>query len=379
MSRTPGGENQRAARIAVFLPTLGGGGVERVLLMLAEGFVQRGLSVDLLLARAEGPFLESVPKGVRLVDFSSRMTVTSLPRLLRYLKRVRPDVLVAASNAVIPALIARRFFTPKTPTLARQDNTHTMQARTANLKMRMALRLIRYLLPSADAVIAVSSGVAEDLGRTIPGTADLVRVVPNPVIGDELDDRAAEPVGHPWLSDPGVPVILSAGRLVPQKDHPTLLRAFAEVVRSRPARLVVLGEGPDRERLTALARELGIADLADFPGFVDNPYSYMSRAGVFALSSVTEGLPTALIEAMACGTPVVSTDCPSGPGEILEDGRWGRLVPVGDWQSLAKAIADTLDSPPAPDLLKSRAQAYSVRPSVDRHLQLAGAVIDRCD
>ena len=167
-------------------------------------------------------------------------------------------MLIAASNAVIPALIARRFFTPKTSTLARQDNTHTMQARTANLKMRMALRLIRYLLPSADAVIAVSLGVAEDLGRTVPGAADLVRVVPNPVIGDDLDDRAAEPTGHPWLSGPGVPVILSAGRLVPQKDHPTLLRAFAEVVRSRPARLVVLGEGPDRERLTALARELGM-------------------------------------------------------------------------------------------------------------------------
>ena len=376
MSRTLEGDDQRPARIAVFLPTLGGG---RVLLTLAEGFVQRGLSVDLLLTRAEGQFLESVPKGVRLVDFSSRMTVTSLPRLLRYLKRVRPDVLIAVSNAVIPALIARRLFTPKTRTLARQDSTHTMQLLTGDLKMRMALRLIRYLLPSADAVIAVSSGVAEDLKRNIPGAADLVEVVPNPVVSDELEDRAAAPVDHPWLSDSRVPVVLSAGRLVPQKDHSTLLMAFAEVVRSRPARLIILGEGPDRERLTALARELGIADLADFPGFVHNPYSYMSRASVFALSSVTEGLPTVLIEAMACGTPVVSTDCPSGPGEILEDGRWGRLVPVGDWQALAKAIADTLDSPPAPDLLKSRARAYSVRPSVDRHLQLAGAAIDRCD
>ena len=376
MSRTLEGDDQRPARIAVFLPTLGGG---RVLLTLAEGFVQRGLSVDLLLTRAEGQFLESVPKGVRLVDFSSRMTVTSLPRLLRYLKRVRPDVLIAVSNAVIPALIARRLFTPKTRTLARQDSTHTMQLLTGDLKMRMALRLIRYLLPSADAVIAVSSGVAEDLKRNIPSAADLVEVVPNPVVSDELEDRAAAPVDHPWLSDSRVPVVLSAGRLVPQKDHSTLLMAFAEVVRSRPARLIILGEGPDRERLTALARELGIADLADFPGFVHNPYSYMSRASVFALSSVTEGLPTVLIEAMACGTPVVSTDCPSGPGEILEDGRWGRLVPVGDWQSLSKAILDTLDSPPAPDLLKSRAQAYSVRPSVDRHLQLAGAAVDRCD
>ena len=292
---------------------------------------------------------------------------------------MRPDVLIAVSNAVIPALIARRLFTPKTRTLARQDSTHTMQLLTGDLKMRMALRLKRYLLPSADAVIAVSSGVAEDLKRNIPGAADLVEVVPNPVVSDELEDRAAAPVDHPWLSDPQVPVILSAGRLVPHKDHPTLLMAFAEVVRSRPARLIILGEGPDREKLTALAREFGIADLADFPGFVHNPYSYMSRASVFALSSVTEGLPTALIEAMACGTPVVSTDCPSGPGEILEDGRWGRLVPVGDWQSLSKAILDTLDSPPAPDLLKSRAQAYSVRPSVDRHLQLAGAAVDRCD
>ena len=359
-----------SGRIALFMPSLRGGGVERLMPLLAEGFTRRGLSVDLLLARAEGPFLESIPEGVRLIDLNSRMTITSLPGLVGYLKVARPQVLIAAMNAVIPALIAKRFFMPGIRVLARQDNTYSMQFATASLKTRMALTLMRYLLPSAHAVIAVSTGVAEDLKRVVPGAADLVHVIYNPVIREEIAMRSAEPTGHPWLCDSDTPVVLAVGRLVPQKDYSTLLRAFAEVVRVRPARLVVLGEGSEGDRLAALAKDLRIADIVDFHGYADNPYSYMAKSHVLVLSSVFEGLPTVLIEAMACGTPVVSTDCPSGPREILQDGVLGRLVPVGDWRTLGQAILETLQNPIQSARLVDGANRFSVESSIQQHFKL---------
>ena len=176
---------------------------------------------------------------------------------------------------------------------------------------------------------------------------------------------------HPWFGDGGAPVILAAGRLAPQKDYPTLLRAFAEVARSRPARLVILGQGVERERLLELAERLGVADRFDLPGFDVNPFRYMSRASVFVLSSRYEGFPNVLAQAMACGAPVVSTDCRSGPSEMLEGGRWGRLVhrwaTGGRWRG---AIEDTLDDPMPAEELKARASVYSVEASVERYLEV---------
>ena len=175
---------------------------------------------------------------------------------------------------------------------------------------------------------------------------------------------------HPWFGDGGAPVVLAAGRLAPQKDYPALLRAFAEVVRSRPARLVILGQGVERESLLELAERLGVSDSFDLPGFDVNPFRYMSRASVFVLSSRYEGFPNVLAQAMACGAPVVSTDCRSGPSEMLEGGRWGRLVPVGDWRAMARAIEATLDDPMPAKALKARASVYSVEASVDKYLEL---------
>ena len=197
-----------------------------------------------------------------------------------------------------------------------------------------------------------------------------VRVVPNPVPHDDVAAMAVAPLDHPWFDEPGVPVILSAGRLVDQKDFSTLIRAFAQVVKSRPARLVILGEGRERGALAALARELGVAEGVDLPGFVANPFAWMARARVFAVSSIYEGLSMVLVEAMACGTPVVSTDCPHGPREVLEDGRWGRLVPVGAAGALAAAILETLRDPVDSDRLVSRSRAFSVEGCIDRHLEL---------
>ena len=364
--------------MALFLPTLGGGGIERLMPVLARGFADHGFETDLLVARAEGPFLDSVPDSVRLVDFHSRMTVSSLPRLIHYLKTERPDVLCAAGNAVIPALIASRLFRSRPLTIARQDTTLSEHLRNGGFKSRLALRLIQLLLPTADAVVVASEGVADDLRRTVPRATRRIQIIPNPVFDKTICELASEPIDHPWFDDGSFPVIVAVGRLAMEKDYPTLLRALTEVVRARPARLIVLGDGPELESLQSLTAELGLSEMVDYVGFVKNPYPYMARSDLFVLSSVYEGLPTALIEAMGCGTCVVSTDCPSGPREILGGGKWGQLVPVGDSSRLSRAILDSLDNPTERNLLIERATAFSVDSSMELHLKLLGVEGSRC-
>ncbi|NLO89188.1 MAG: glycosyltransferase, partial [Clostridia bacterium] len=188
------------------------------------------------------------------------------------------------------------------------------------------------------AVVAVSQGVADDLVKTTGLMRELIKVIYNPIVTPELLEKAKESIGHPWFKPGQPPVILSAGRLTAAKDFPTLIHAFARVRAERLARLMILGEGEERPNLESLVRELGLESDVSMPEFVENPYAYMARAAVFVLSSAWEGFGNVLVEAMAVGTPVVSTDCPSGPAEILEGGKWGKLVPVGDVEKLAKAL-----------------------------------------
>lgn len=237
------------------------------------------------------------------------------------------------------------------------------------------MQLERYLFPSARTVVAVSDGVADELKRVAPRAAHLVRPIHDPVVWPDHADWAAMPVSHPWFSDSGPPVILAAGRLVSLKDHPTLLRAIARVAAVRPVRLVIMGEGPERERLESLAQTLGIADRVDLPGFQLNPLPYMRRAAAFVLSSTYEALPNALIQAMACGTPVVSTDCPTGPRVIMEGGKCGPLAPVQDPIALATAILDTLESPVPADVLKASAARYSAQTSIDGYAAVMAAAL----
>ncbi len=361
----------KAHRIALYLPTLRGGGAERAMLDIARGLTQRGLSVDLVLVRSEGHYLELVPKEVNLIDLHSKGTATALPRLIRYLRQERPDTLLSTlSPTNIMALLAGKLFFKHIRVIVRQANTFSMKYVDSSFTGRMKLSLEKYLWPFANAVVANSQGVADDIRQVAPSAAHLVKVILNPVVWPDHAEKAALAVDHPWFKDAQIPILLSVGRLIPVKDHSTLLRAFAEVVKSRPARLVILGEGADRGKLIALAQKLGIADVVDLPGFHLNPFAYMAKASLFALSSVHEGFPNVLVQAMACGTPVVSTDCPHGPREILEDGKWGRLVPVGDWQSLAEAVLRTLGSPLSSDLLIVRAEAYSARASIDQFMEL---------
>ncbi len=382
---------QLGGRVAIVLSGLGLGGVQRTMLTLAGGLEARGVAVDLVVPRAEGPFRTAVPEGVRLVCLDARLarvpwvrarkrrrSLASTPALAAYLRRERPGVVLSASHYVnLQTLWARKLSGARLPVVVSQ-RTHLSRAiENAGFPLRRRpwlAALTRRTLPAADAIVAVSEGVAEDLARTAGLPRERIEVLPNPLRLDEVEAGSRKPAPHPWLVDPRVPVVVGLGRLAPQKDFATLLRSFAEVRRRRPARLLVLGEGRERARLEALAQEFGIAADVEFPGYVENPFAWLARARLFVLSSRYEGLPGALVQALACGCPVVSTDCPSGPREILEQGALGELVPVGDARALARAIEAALVAPVERGPLLRRALDFAAPRVVDRWLSVLARV-----
>jgi glycosyltransferase involved in cell wall biosynthesis len=362
-----------ARPIAFFLPTVRGGGAQRVIVNLVQGMTERGIKVDVVLASATGVFLSQLPPQVRVVDLGADRLLKSLAPLARYLRRERPRVLVSSmSHANLIALWAGRLAGSGTPVVVTVHNTMS-QSTAGRIGGALEPRLLRLFYPWAANVIAVSRGAADDLARTSGLPRDRMEVVYNPVITASVLAMARRTPDHPWFAPGEPPVVLGVGRLTPQKDFSTLVRAFAQVRRGRAVRLMVLGEGEQRAQLEALADQLGVrADVA-LPGFRDDAMACMAHSAVFVLSSVFEGLPTVLIEALAAGTRVVSTDCPSGPREILQDGRLGALVGVGDVGALATAIAEALDRPR--DAVPSDALApFTMDAAVSRYLQLIESV-----
>ncbi|MDX2230097.1 MAG: glycosyltransferase [Leptolyngbyaceae cyanobacterium bins.349] len=335
---------QRQSHVAFLIGTFGGGGIERITAHLAHSFVKLGVKVDLVLNRGESPHLWRMPVETRIIDLKQPRLSMSLPGLINYLRQERPPVMLAADHYLNElALVARRIAGVPTRIYVAEHNQLSQTARrTGKLKARLAPLLTRFLYPWADGIVAVSNGVAKDLAQTASLPLERIQTIYNPVITPEILASAKEPVDHSWLNTQDVPVILGVGKLEAQKDFPNLIRAFAKVRQVKPARLMILGWGPDRPQLETLVQELGLQDDVDLPGYVQNPYAYMARSAVFVLSSAWEGLPTVLIEAMALGTPVVSTDCESGPDEILAGGKYGYLTPVGDSAALANAILQVL-------------------------------------
>lgn len=361
-----------ATRIALVLPTLGGGGAERIMINLANELGRRSLAVDLVVFTSEGPFRSLLTAPVQLVDLGTKRARASLPALVRYLRRARPAGIVASqahTNALV--VLAQRLAGVPARLVLREENTYSQDSAGSGLGHRLTDAAVRWAYHRGDRVVAVSQGAADDLLASVGLPQGRVEVLANPVAVNDIARRAQEPLEHPWFAPGEPPVLLGVGRLNRQKDFPNLLRAFARVLRRRDARLMILGEGQDRDALQKLADDLGVADRLAMPGFVDNPFAYMRRAAVFVLSSRWEGLPGALVEAMACGCPVVSTDCPSGPQEILEGGRYGPLVPVDDDEALAGAILATLERPPQREALAaSVAQRYSAERIADRYVEL---------
>ncbi len=322
------------------------------MLNLAGGLVARGHFVDLLLSQAEGPYMDQIPPGIRVVELHRRRlntlrTLSGFPRLVRYLRLERPDALLSALNANYSALWARRLCgIPKRLVISEHNTFSIAYGQLPKWCRMLASELTRQFYPWADEIVAVSHGVADDLARSTGIPRHRVRVIYNPIVTPELETKRRDIVSHPWLESGTVPVVLAIGRLTAQKDLGTLIRAFARLRQVRPVRLLILGEGEGRPVLEALIRELHLEEDVDLPGFTANPFPYLTKAALFVLSSRWEGLPTVLVEALYCGTPIVATDCPSGPREILKDGEYGRLVPVGDVAFLAGAMEVALAEKP---------------------------------
>jgi glycosyltransferase involved in cell wall biosynthesis len=360
--------------VSVFLPKLAGGGAERAMLHLAQGFAERGLRTDLVVAESGGTFMNMLPPQVRLVDLQARspVVVSKTLALRRYLQQEQPEALFSALDIASSATWAKRLAGVSTRVMMCVQTNLSQQFRDhqPHLGGKIRPHLVRWFYPWADRIIAASKGVALDLAHMSQMAPEQIDVVYNPVLTPEVAAKIQMPVDHPWFAPEEPPVILGVGRLVTQKDFPTLIRAFAIVRQQCNARLMILGEGNQRPSLEALVRELGVeADVA-LPGFVENPYAYMAHASVFALSSIFEGFGNVVAEALAAGTPVVSTDCESGPAEILANGKYGKLVPMQDAEAMAAAIASTLHQPRNSNLLRQRAKAFSLDAVTDQYLQI---------
>lgn len=372
MKQTTGRTESGCNRIALFLPSLEGGGAERMILTLAGGFADRGLTVDLVVARVEERYLSRIPDAVRLVELGGKGVLASLPDLVRYLRAQAPAVLLSAmDHANLVALWAR--WLARAPTRV-YVSVHAIISLETRNSPRWADRLIPFLIrrfyPWADGVIAISRGVAEDFAATVAPRNIPVRIIYNPVVTPQISEKAREPLDHPWFTPGEPPVVLGVGRLHKSKDFATLIRAFAQARRMRPARLIILGGGEEMPNLDRMVDRLDLRDAVSLPGFVDNPYVYMARAALLVLSSEWEAFGNVLVEAMALGTPVVATDC-HGPKEILKDGALGRLVPRGDAEAMAEAIGDALATV-RPNPSRKHLAAYTATHGIEQYLAYLG-------
>lgn len=409
--------------IAFVITNLGDSGASRILLQTAEGLIGLGHRVDIVLLRPGIRHHPEIPAAARLVlsksasdaltaeaesrisasvcrwhmERVSKVLLKDASRLLQaldwqplslptagmfksalfvadYVRKETPDcVLPALPNGNVVATLIVKSLLNDLPTVI--PVVHLV------LENRRLRDRIRYstLMAHSDHIVAVSEGVRHSVSVKTGLPKERITTIYNPVVTPRLAELSREIPSHPWLTGGGPPIILSAGRFALVKDFPALIRAFHKLSMVIPTRLILLGEGGERNNLTALVRELDLEDRVSMPGWVDNPYAFMARASLFAISSRMEGLPTVLIEALACGCPCVSTDCPSGPAEILEGGRIGRLVPVGDVEALAEAMRLTLEDPPPRTLLLKRAEYFSAENAVAMYERvITESVLNRC-
>ena len=331
------------SHLAMYIRFLSGGGAERIFVNLMPEFIKRGVKVDLVMNMADGPYLSEVPKEVRIIDFKTKKILAGLPKLVSYLRQERPTTLLSFLHYPNEmAILAKHLAFVDTRVVVSERNALSMHAGNEPSSEKWSAISARLLYPFADGIIAISQGVAQDLVNVTGISPKHIKVIYNPTITPGIFEKSQQPIDHPTFQVEQLPVVLGVGRLDPQKNFSTLIEAFAKVRQVKPCHLMILGRGREEKELKALIRKLDIEDDVVLPGFVNNPYPYIKKAGVLVLSSLWEGLANVLIEALALGTPVVSTNCLCGPAEVLNNGKYGSLVPVGDSQAMATAILDVL-------------------------------------
>ncbi|HJO52671.1 glycosyltransferase [Sulfitobacter pontiacus] len=330
--------------IALFVPSLNGGGAEKVMVLLANGFADRGYDVDLVVASFQGEFTHEVSVKVRIVNLNETRTVKALLPLKRYLSKSNPDVLLSTlPHANIVSILAGALSRTSTRIVVCQQSSPS-QSLFGGWKRTVLRQLCRTFYPLSDMCICSSDGIVEEMHNLLNMKTSKLKRIYNPVDEARINRLKEEDPGHPWFNDPEKPVVLAVGRLTEAKDYPNLLHAFRKLRDKRKAALIILGQGPMEAYLKKLTVQLNLVDDVDFLGFQSNPYSFMRNCDLFVLSSAWEGLPGVLIEALACGANIVSTDCKTGPREILEDGALGALVPIKNSTALARQMSKALSS-----------------------------------
>ena len=359
--------------LAIFLATSGHSGVDRIAQQLIPQLVNWGVRIDILKIRNHGPDINLESEYVRIISLHSKHVNTSLLQVIRYLQTTPPQVMLCDKDRVNRlAIIARKIAAAKTRLFVRFGTSVTDSLNDRSRADRIMHYLsMHYLYPKADGVIVPSFHAGKNLAEFANIDPVLISVLPNPVITADFADKSLEAVEHPWFTQRVEPVIVAVAELSKRKGIDSLLKAIAKLNQQKECRLLVLGRGSERQNLLRLAGELGIKKRVDFLGFVGNPYPYMRQADVFVLSSRYEGLPTVLIEALATGTAVIATDSPGGSREILDDGRYGKLVPVADHDALAQAILNTLNKPQLYDYKKA-IQPYLVEQASEAYLTTLG-------
>lgn len=350
--------------VAIFLPSFGNGGVERMMVNLARGMEALGQPIDFIVRKVSGnPYLEGLPPGIRILELDLLHRNTEKAAVL-YLTSESPlAILTSKEENDILAIKARKRSRSAARVIVRipvHVSGRLKHKGRGWIKRWLTSTRMKRVLAEADSIVAVSKGVAADISVLTGTPLERLHVIRNPVVTPELKELAQAQVNHDWLAPKTKPVLLGIGRLGSQKNFEHLIHAFALARREVDSRLIILGEGRRRARLERLIRKLGLSGSAQLPGFVPNPYPYLARADLFVLSSLWEGSPNALTEALALGIPIVSTDCESGPREILQNGKYGRLVPVGDVDALASAIIHTLSDPLPVEFLKGAVSEYGV-------------------
>lgn len=332
------------------------------------------LSIDLLLIRDTSEYLKHLSPAVNQIKLGTKHSATSFIPIFRYLTNTNPDAILVAKERAGKSVLLARFLARNNSTIALRLGTNLATAmRYKHWLTRLArFKSIQYFYKHFTAIIAVSHGVAKDTHKISKVPLNKIHVVRNPVITDKLLNQSQLPPSHPWLVDKKYPVIIGIGRLTRQKGFDTLIRAFAHINQKIDSRLIILGDGNLKNELEALSKQLGVFEKIDFPGFSDNPYSYLRTADLFILSSRWEGSPNALTEAMALGTQVVSTNCPSGPSELLHDGDIAPLVPVDDPDAMAKAAIQILEKPVDSERIRNAVTDYQPAIAARNYLKILG-------
>ncbi len=357
--------------VVIFISSLGGGGAERAMILFARTIQELGVSVEIVCAQKTGPLQSLVDGTTPVIDLGAPRMLSAVRKLRRYLQHRKPKAIYSTVvHANLATVLATRGL--KNIKVVLRESNAPISEQKITLSRRLGHRLAPRLYAMADSVIAVSERVRQELIQHMPRVASRIVALDTPVIPTDFISQAAGDPLHPWFALGEPPVILGVGRLHPQKNFNLLIDAFAEVRARRPARLLILGEGPEREKLQRKISECGLGDDVQLFGFHLNPFSFMSRARVFVLSSIYEGMPNVLIQAMALGVPVVSTDCPGGSSECLEGGVLGELVPLNDPTAMSAAILRSLDKGSQSEVAERVTARFGAEAASRKYLSLAG-------